>query len=426
MKAHEDARRIIVDARESGRLILTEYESKQVLAAYDIPVVETRLAETADEAVALAGEIGYPVVVKLNSKTITHKTDVGGVRLNLPDADAVRAAYDAIEEAVGRIEGPEHFHGVTVQPMVDLSEAYELIVGSSPDAQFGPVLLFGSGGTLVEVFKDRALGLPPLTTTLARRMMQRTKIYEALEGVRGRDPVDLAELDKLLVRFSWLVADMPWIREIDINPLLASAKQIVALDARVVLYGPEVSQEELPRLAIRPYPTQYVDDWTTEDGTRVRIRPIRPEDEPLLVDFHRPLSEHSVYMRYFRALNLDQRTQHDRLTRICFIDYDREMALVVTRAHPETGKREIIGVGRLSRMNNPQDAEFALLVSDDYQGQGIGRILLEKLLDYARNEGIRRVMAYMLPENRPMRRIAEELGFSFEREEDLLRAEIAL
>jgi acetyltransferase len=426
MKAHEDARQMILDARAAGRTILTEYESKQVLAAYDIPIVDTRLAETPEDAVALAEEIGYPVVVKLNSKTITHKTDVGGVQLNLRNAEAVRGAYTAIEEAVGRLEGPEHFHGVTVQPMVDLSEAYELIVGSSPDPQFGPVLLFGSGGTLVEVFKDRALGLPPLNTTLARRMMQRTKIYEALEGIRGRDPVDLEELDKLLVRFSWLVSDMPWIREIDINPLLASAKEIVALDARVVLFDKETREEDLPRLAIRPYPTQYVQEWTTNDGTPVRIRPIRPEDEPLVAEFHEPLSEHSVYMRYFRALNLDQRTQHDRLTRICFIDYDREMALVVTRANPETGQREIIGVGRLSRMNNPQDAEFALLVSDKFQGQGLGSVLLEKLLDYARDEGIRRVMAYMLPENRPMRKIATGLGFSFEREDDLLKAEIEL
>jgi acetyltransferase len=161
-------------------------------------------------------------------------------------------------------------------------------------------------------------------------------------------------------------------------------------------------------------------------GRPSRIRPIRPEDEPLMVDFHETLSEHTVYMRYFRALNLDQRTQHDRLTRICFIDYDREMALVVTRANPETGRREIIGVGRLSRMNNPLEAEFALLVSDQFQGQGLGSVLLRKLLDYARDEGIERVMAYMLPENRAMRNIAHNLGFKFERDEDLLRAEIEL
>ncbi|MDX1663451.1 MAG: bifunctional acetate--CoA ligase family protein/GNAT family N-acetyltransferase, partial [Candidatus Promineifilaceae bacterium] len=426
LEAEQSVSRIIAEAREQERTILTEFESKQILAAYGIPVVETLLAESAEKAVEIAAEMGYPVVLKLNSKTITHKTDVGGVRLNLADANEVRAAYEGIERRVTELEGAEHFQGVTVQPMVDLSEAYELIIGSSPDPQFGPVLLFGAGGTLVEVFKDRALGLPPLNTTLARRMMQRTKIYEALQGIRGREPVDLDGLQKLMVRFSWLVADQPWIAEMDINPLLASAEQLIALDARVVLYGPEVQREDLPRLAIRPYPTEYVWEWETESGTDVLIRPIRPEDEPLMVRFHEPLSEHSVYMRYFRSLNLDQRTAHDRLTRICFIDYDREMALVATRANPQSGEREILGVGRLSKLANNQEAEFALLISDAFQGQGLGTEILRRLLQVAEREGIDIVMAYMLPENRGMKRIAENLGFHFEREEDLLKAEIHL
>lgn len=426
LSAHEEVAKIIEQARRANRTILTEYESKRILAAYDIPVVTTRLAESAEQAAEIAQEIGYPVVVKLNSETITHKTDVGGVRLNLHDADDVREAYETIEKAVAEKEGPGHFHGVTVQPMLDLSEAYELIIGSSPDPQFGPVLLFGTGGTLVEVFKDRALALPPLTTTLARRMMNRTKIYEALHGIRGREAVDLDALEKILVRFSWLIAEQPWIRETDINPLLASADQLVALDARVVLYGGETSEDDLPRLAVRPYPTKYVSEWTTKSGTDVRIRPIRPEDEPLMVKFHEPLSEHSIYMRYFRALNLDQRTAHERLTRICFIDYDREMALVATRVSPETGDREIIGVGRLSKTFSGDEAEFALLISDRFQGEGLGSELLRRLLNVARNEEIKKVNAYMLPENRAMRKIAENLGFTFKREDDLLKAEIQL
>jgi succinyl-CoA synthetase beta subunit len=202
---------------------LTEYESKKILADYAIPTLETHLAATVDEAVKIAGEIGYPVVLKLNSETITHKTDVGGVRLNLAGAGEVQAAFEAIETAVTEKAGKEHFQGVTVQPMLDLSEAYELIIGSSPDAQFGPVLLFGTGGTMVEVYKDRALALPPLNTTLARRMMERTKVFEALKGIRGRQAVDLDGLEKLLVRFSFLVVEQRWIKEIDINPLLASA-----------------------------------------------------------------------------------------------------------------------------------------------------------------------------------------------------------
>jgi len=211
--------------------------------------------------------------------------------------------------------------------MVKLKDAYELIIGSSLDPQFGPVLLFGTGGQLVEVFKDRALGLPPLNSTLARRMMEQTKIYKALKGVRGRKPVDLAALELLMVRFAALVAEQGWIKEIDINPLLASPDGLIALDARVVVHGPEIaSLDQAPKMAIRPYPTRYVAPWTMKDGTVVTIRPIRPEDEPVMVKFHRTLSERSVYLRYFHLMNLEQRTRHERLMRTCFIDYDREMA----------------------------------------------------------------------------------------------------
>ncbi len=425
-KAHAKVRQLIEDARAEGRTILTEYESKRILAAYDISVAKTVLAATAAEAIEAAKDIGYPVVLKLNSTTITHKTDVGGVRLDLKNDEQVWEAFEAIAGAVASHAGKAHFQGVTVQPMVDLSEAYEIIIGSSPDPQFGPVLLFGTGGTLVEVYRDRALGFPPLNTTLARRMMQRTRIYEALQGVRGRQPVDLEALEILMVRFSFLVAEQTWIREIDINPLLASANQLLALDARVVLYGPDTDEAELPRLAIRPYPSQYIWDWETGGGMAVRVRPIRPEDEPLMVRFHESLSEQSVYMRYFHALNLDQRTAHERLTRICFIDYDREMALVATRRDSSTGEQEIIGVGRLSKFYQGEEAEFALLISDKHQRMGLGTELLRRLLEVGRQEGVKTVMAYMLPENRGMKRIAEGLGFTFTREEDLVRAKIEL
>jgi acetyltransferase len=345
-----DVIKMVDQVRLSGRTILTEFESKQILTAYGITTVDTRLAGSAEEAVVIATEIGYPVVVKLNSETITHKTDVGGVRLDLVDANDVLEAYQTMEQAVADKFGPEHFLGVTVQPMIDLDDTYELIVGSSPDPQFGPVLLFGTGGTLVEVFRDRALGLPPLNTTLARRMMERTRIYEALQGVRGRDPVDLPELEKLMVRFSQLVVEQRSIREIDINPLLASSTQLIALDARVVLYQRDVTQDLLPRLAIRPYPAQYIRPFTAKNGETFTIRPIRPEDEPKIVEFHHHLSEKSIYLRYFRSFQLSQRVQHERLTRICFVDYDRDMALVTEWKNPETGEDEIVAVGRLSRM----------------------------------------------------------------------------
>ena len=271
--------------------------------------------------------IGYPVVLKLYSHTITHKTDVGGVQLDLADEAAVRAAYEAIRAGVTKARGAEHFEGVTVQPMIDFA-GYELIIGSSIDPQFGPVLLFGMGGQLVELFRDRAIGLPPLNTTLARRLIERTKISGALKGIRGRRPIDVDALEQLLVRFSLLVVEQRWIKEIDINPLLASPERLLALDARVVLHDASVAEADLPRLAIRPYPRQYEQPWTAPDGASVLIRPIRPEDEPAMVQFHAELTEETVYSRYFEHLGLSQRTAHERLTRICFNDYDREIALV--------------------------------------------------------------------------------------------------
>ncbi len=412
--------------RQTGRTILTEFESKQVLAAYSINTVQTRLANSADEAAAIADEIGYPVVIKLNSETITHKTDVGGVRLDLVHAKEVKRAYKQMETAVTEKFGADHFLGVTVQPMVDLKNGYELIIGSSPDAQFGPVLLFGTGGTLVEIFKDRALGLPPLNTTLARRMMERTKIYHALQGIRGRDPVDMEELEKLMVRFSYLVVEQNWIKEIDINPLLASPGSLLALDARVVLYEPEVAEVDLPQLAIRPYPIQHIFPYTDKTGQNYTVRPIRPEDEPMVVDFHQNLSEQSVYLRYFRSFQLDQRVQHDRLTRICFVDYDRDMVLVAEHDNQETGEKQIIGIGRLTKLHGSAEAEFAMLVVDEFQRRGIGSELLNRLLQIGREEGIERVVAYMLGENRGMRLISKRLGFQFEREGSLFKASIEL
>ena len=208
---------------------------------------------------------------------------------------------------------------------------YELIVGSIVDEQFGPVLLFGAGGQLVEVLQDRSLALPPLNATLALRMMQQTRIFRALEGVRGRKPVDISALEELLVRFSQLVVEQRWIREIDINPLLAGEDGLLALDARVVLQPADVRSEDLPRLAIRPYPVQYVTTLALDDHTTVVVRPIRPEDEPLLVKFHEKLSDDTVYNRYSQMLKLSQRVAHERLSRMCFIDYEREMALIVER-----------------------------------------------------------------------------------------------
>lgn len=417
---------ILRSARQSKRTILTESESKDVLAAYGIPIVRTGVASSEEEAVQLAQSIGYPVVLKLFSKTITHKTDVGGVQLNLTDAKAVRWAYQAIKTSVTQKAGTEHFLGVTVQPMLNLDGGYELIIGSSIDPQFGPVLLFGSGGQLVEVFQDRAIALPPLNTTLARRAMEQTKIYQALKGVRGRKPVNLPALEQLLVKFSQLIVEQAWIKEIDINPLLVSSERLIALDARIILHPQDTPVEELPKTAIRPYPRQYITAWTMPDGSSVIIRPIRPEDEPLIAEFHKTLSEQSVYFRYFHLMTLNRRIAHERLARICFIDYDREMVLVGDRVNPETEKQEIIAVARLSKLHGLNEAEFAISVSDSFQRQGIGTELLRLLLQVGKDEKLERIKADILPENRAMQRVFEKVGFHLHRTPDLVQAEIEI
>jgi acetyltransferase len=402
---------IIETVRKAGRTILTEFESKAVLAAYQIPTVETIIARSETDAVKAATHLGFPVVLKLFSETITHKTDVGGVQLNLKTAAAVRKAWEAIETSVAKKVGAQHFLGVTVQPMIKL-EGYEIIVGSSMDPQFGPVLLFGAGGQLVEVFKDRALGLPPLNATLARRMMERTRIFTALKGVRGRRPVNIAALEQLLVRFSQLVVEQPWIAEIDINPLLASSERIFALDARVVLHDPKTPVEKLPRPAIRPYPTQYMATWKTKNKEAINIRPIRPEDEPLMVKFHETLSEESVYRRYFSALKLSQRIAHERLTRICFNDYDREIALVAERRGEKGEPGEILGVGRLSKVHGVNQGEFALIISDQWQNKGLGTELLRRLVQIGRDEKLTRIAATILPDNHAMVAVTRKAGFN--------------
>ncbi len=295
------ARAIIDEVRATQRTLLTEDESKSLLAAYGIPVVSTRVATTVEEAASVAEQLGFPVVLKVFSHTVTHKTDVQGVRLDLQTQQDVAEAYRSIQESVGRLAGPEHFQGVTIQPMIR-NNGYELILGSVVDPQFGPVLMFGTGGQLVEVFRDRSVGLPPLNATLARRMMEQTKIYTALKGTRGRPPVDLRRLEQVLINFGTLMVEQPWIKECDINPLLASPEGHVALDARIVLHPAEMRSDQLPVPAIRPYPAEYSKQTCLKDGTAVTLRPIRLEDEPLMVQFHESLSELTVRRRYFQLM----------------------------------------------------------------------------------------------------------------------------
>ncbi len=424
----ERVARMIAMVWQAGRTLLTEPESKEVLSAYGIPTVQTRVATSAEEAVRCAEEIGYPVALKLWSETVTHKTDVGGVQLHLADAQAVRRAYRAIVDSVHKHAGDEQMQGVTVQPMIARESGNELIVGSSLDPQFGPVLLFGAGGQLVEVSGDHALALPPLTTTLARRMMEQTRVFAALQGVRGQPPVDLAALERLLVRFSSLVVEQPQIKEIDINPLFASAQGLLALDARVVLHEPGTRAEDLPRPAIRPYPLQYVQPWTLSDGTPVTLRPIRPEDEPLMVRLHETLSEQTVYFRWLHILGLSQRIAHERLIGICFIDYDREMAFVAEVRDPHTGQPQIIGVARLIKAHGANEAEFAVLITDRFQGKGLGTELLRRLIGFARDEHLQRLYGDILVENVGMQSVCKKLGFHlwYSRQDEVTKAELNL
>jgi acetyltransferase len=399
-------REIIAQARSENRTLLNEAEAKQILAAYGLPVVPSIACRTMEEAVQKAVQIGYPVVLKLLSSKITHKSDVVGVQLNLRDETAVCAAFDTIRANVTRRGTAAAFEGVTVQPMIE-DKGYELIIGSSIDRQFGPVILFGAGGVLVEIMKDSALALPPLNRTLARRLMERTQIYKALHGVRGEASVDLGALETLLARFSQLVCDFAEIQEIDLNPVLATPQRILALDARVLLVPADLPESARPRLAIRPYPNQYTSPFAMRDGTNLTVRAIRPEDEPLIVALHAGHSERTIRMRFF---SLVKTLSRDSLIRLCHLDYDREMALVaVLTKHDES---KILGVSRYYLHPETGAAEFALIVGDAHQRKGLGRHLLTRLIDIARERGVRKLVGQILRENEQMLALTASLGFS--------------
>lgn len=416
-QARHEAEKLIEKVRGEGRTLLSEFESKQLLYYYGIPVVETLIARNVDQAVQYAERLQFPVVLKLFSETITHKTDVGGVKLNLHNAQEVSRAYKEIEESVSRLATGNDFQGVSVQKMIK-PEGYELILGSTTDAQFGPVILFGTGGQLVEVFKDRALGIPPLNSTLARHLMEKTKIFEALKGVRGRESVSIEGLEKILVRFSQLIVENRWIKEFDINPLLASPDQLIALDARVVLYDLDTKLSDLPDLSIRPYPVEYVLHWKLKDGQSVIIRPIRPEDENLLIDFHKDLSENSVRQRYFGFMSLSERTAHERLIRICFNDFDREMGLVAELEADSDGNKKIIGALRLIKLPGTNEISLKLIISDPYHNQGLGKKMIAHGIDIAKQEKIDKVSALILAENEEMIALCKKFGFVKQKQED--------
>jgi len=423
----EMASEVIQVARGMNRTVLTWNEAERLLAAYGIETVENLVATDEDQAVRYARAVGYPVVMKSIRQALTQETGTRGVQLNLLNSDAVRKAFRTVRDAVVSSVGEKGFLGVSIQRMIRRA-GYECVLSSRIDPQFGPVLVFGAGGRLGAALKDRALALPPLTMTLARRLLEQTRIFAALSGEHGEEPTDLAALETLVVRFSYLVVEQRWIEEVRIDPLLVSPDGAVALGARVTLLDPGMTEADLPKLSIRPYPIQYVSDWTMRDGTQVLIRPIRPEDEPLIVDYHQDLSDQSIYMRYFHAMKLSQRVAHERMVRICFNDYDREIALVAEHKEPTTGKVRILGVSRLSKIHGTNDSEFSLLVNDAYHGKGLGTELLSRLIQVARDEKLSCVLADILPDNYPMQHVCEKLGFKLKREmgADMVKARLDL
>jgi acetyltransferase len=393
-------RTIVETALADDRQLLTEPESKRVLAAYGIPVVPTEIVRDAAEAVAAAVRTGFPVAVKILSRDIPHKSDVGGVALDLVSEQAV---LDAVREMTGKalvMANRARIDGFVVQPMIRRPNAIELILGAAEDKVFGPILMVGHGGVAAEVIDDKALALPPLDPVLAESALARTRVDRLLRGYRDRPPAARSAVAEAMVRLSQLIADVDDIAELDVNPLLVDAEGVIALDARIVVRKQE-GQERAARFAIRPYPVELESD-VEHRGQRLHIRPIRPEDEELLNTFTRHLTAEDIRMRFFGPL---RELSHEMAARLTQIDYDREMAFLLLDG------RELLGVGRLAADPDFEQAEFALIVASDRQRRGYGALLLGHVLDYARGRRIKRVVGYVLRENHRMLDLTERLGF---------------
>jgi acetyltransferase len=399
---------IIDEVLGDGRSVLTEPEATAVLAAYGIPTIPSITARDPEEACRAAEVLGFPVVLKILSRDISHKSDVGGVQLNLASPEAVaRAARDMLA-SVERLARDARVDGFNVQPMIRRPDAHELIAGVAEDNVFGPVIVFGQGGTATEVIGDRAVGLPPLNPLLAEDMIRQTRVSRLLHGYRDRPPANTDAIALTLVKLSQLVSTLERVVELDINPLLADPSGVVALDARIVVRSQ--GREQRP-LAIRPYPQQLEREIETQSGRRFLLRPIRPEDEGALVDMLRRSSREDLRLRFFGAL---KEFNHPFAARLTQIDYDREMALVAI----QPGSAELLGVVRLSADPDKEAAEFAVMVRSDMKGTGLGYSLMCRILSYARESGIGRVFGDVLRENERMLRMARELGFAIQRPDD--------
>ena len=401
---------ILRNAAFEGRDVLTEDEAKKILKYYDFPIVTTEAANNVEEAVQLAQNMGFPVVLKILSPQILHKTDAGGVILNINTPNKVREAFETLIQRATAYNPNAQIIGVTVQPMVE-KKGQEIIIGGKTDPVFGPVILFGMGGVGVELFKDYSIGLPPLNTTLIHRMMEETNIYQLLKGYRGSAPVDLKKLDETMLQFSQLLVDFPQIKEIDINPLLINEKEACILDARIVIDKDAVCRKfDLhEHLIISPYPKKYETIWRLKSTQEVLLRPIKPEDEPMWLEMFQSFSEESIRYRFFQML---KDTPREVRVRYCNIDYDREIAIVAEMV--EEGKRKILGVSRVIIETDGKSSEMPFIVSDYWQGLGLGTKMVDYALDIAKEKGVESVYAIMLQDNYRALSLTKKMGFNLE------------
>ncbi|MCX9010657.1 MAG: GNAT family N-acetyltransferase, partial [Candidatus Methanoperedens sp.] len=412
------------EAARENREILTETETKHLLDHYSIPVARTLVAKTADEAAAFASMMGYPVVLKILSPQIVHKTDAGGVVLDISSEAELRKAFDDIMHRIREYNPEAQIQGITVQPMIR-KRGYEVIIGARTDPLFGPVILFGRGGVEVELYRDVAVGLPPLNRTLVRRIMEETKIYQLLKGWRDISPANIKLLEEIMVRFSQILVDFPQLREIEINPLLVDEKEAFALDARAAIDRKRVFArlEPYAHLVISPYPEKYKTLWRLSDGRAVLLRPIKPEDEPLWIEMLRTLSDESIRYRFFDTLRVP--IAHEFSSRYTNIDYDREIAIVAELE--EEGKRKILGVVRLFIEPDGKTGEIVFGVADPWQRMGIGLKLVDYIIEIAKDKKLETIYALMLPDNYRAIGLLREMGFSLDYSaKDVVRATLNL
>ena len=401
------ARLVIEAALAEHRTVLSEMEAKAVLAAFRVPIAKAVRVHSANEAMLIAEETGFPVVMKIDSPDITHKSDVGGVRLNIANAQAARDAYREMADAVGRARPGARLAGVIVEPMAARPNGRELMVGVVRDPVFGPAITFGTGGTAVEVHADRAVALPPLNAVLTDELVRGTRASRLLDNFRNMPPVDRAALQEVLLRVSEMVCELPEILEMDINPLLADESGAIALDARMVVGRADRALPRYGHMAIHPYPAQLVTAWTAPDGERITVRPIRPEDAEIEREFVRQLSPEA---KYFRFMNSIRDLTPQMLARFTQIDYDREMALVATTARD--GREAEIGVARYITHPDGSSCEFAIVVGDEWRRRGLGRHLMARLIEIARSRGMARMNGDVLAANQPMLALVTSLGFA--------------